>query len=532
EFCLVTRLRFGVENREEYDTQANLPFRRRVFPSHLDGQTITGIDIANAIAGPTLVELYDDDAFGLCCLGILQLVLLGAESRRNVSEWLLRIANDRVAWNKYPWGSYVWPTLYSQLRTQTLDVGGPCMSISLQMKMIRQRIQSLDILGHSRVAAWIEKKGRFLAEMVIPFFEGNIPAVRLITDDNEARSDWWISSKAYFDGFIDQVERVPFDLSRQNMYEIPSDIYRQFVEQKIKLERNKKDVDDIKEEMLKFREEMNARLVRQENTIPIIVGQHYGFSDFSQFQSMQGGLSSFKGHENSSFFNMGTPPNFQTPMRSQPGSSDWQRQMPEQSASQYWPNLQTTIETQHDVDGKVDQNIPNQGKGQQLPSKYLVTSFTVQPPTTMVPMQRVSKTKNKGKKANLSPLNLGGVLEGYNEEENNVTFLVPNLLNFQTLMRSQPGSSDWQRQMPEQSASQYWQPLPQPGSYYSFGQRISKNKNKGKKANLSLVNLGGVLEGHNEEDNNVTFLGSQFTGNILFYENVDPAKVIANLVYK
>nr|GEX70313.1 hypothetical protein [Tanacetum cinerariifolium] len=56
-------------------------------------------------------------------------------------------------------------------------------------------------------------------------------------------------------------------------------------------------------------------------------------------------------------------------------------------------------------------------------------------------------------------------------------------------------------------------------------QRDSKTKNKGKKANLSHVNLGGVLKGYNEEDNNVTFLGSQFTGNILFYENVDPAKV-------
>nr|GEY41118.1 phospholipase-like protein [Tanacetum cinerariifolium] len=176
---------------------------------------------------------------------------------------------------------------------------------------------------YPRVAAWSKKKGRFLAEMVVPFFEGYIPAARLTPDDNDARSDWWISSKAYFDGFIDQVERVPFDLSRQNMYEIPSDIYRQFVEQKIKLERNRKDVDDIKEQMLKFREDMNARPVRQENTVPINVGQHYGFSDFSQFQSMQ-------------LFNMGTPSNFQTPMRSQPGSSDWQRQMPEQSASHYW----------------------------------------------------------------------------------------------------------------------------------------------------------------------------------------------------
>ncbi|GJU36789.1 phospholipase-like protein [Tanacetum coccineum] len=388
EFCLVTGLRFGVENKEEYDPQANLPFRRRVFPLHLDGQHITGIDIANAIVGPTFAELYNDDVVGLCCLGILLLVLLGAESRRNVPEWLLRIANDRVAWNKYPWGSYVWPTL---------------------------------------VATWRKKKGRFLAEMVIPFFEGNIPAARLTPDDNEARSDWWISSKAYFDGFIDQVERVPFDISRQNMHEIPSEIYRQFVEQKVELDRNKKDVDDIKEEMKKFREEMNARPVRQENTVPIIVGQHYGLSDFSEFRTMQG-----------------TPPKFQTPMRSQPGSSDWQRQMPEQSASHYWqpsphpgsynsfagvpshmgrPNLQTTIDTQHDVDGIVDQNIPNRGKRQQVPSKYLVTPFTVQAPTTMVPKQRVSKSKNKGKTANLSHLNLGGIFECYNEEENNVTFL-------------------------------------------------------------------------------------------------------------
>ncbi|GJX77892.1 hypothetical protein Tco_0324703 [Tanacetum coccineum] len=47
----------------------------------------------------------------------------------------------------------------------------------------------------------------------------------------------------------------------------------------------------------------------------------------------------------------------------------------------------------------------------------------------------------------------------------------------------------------------------------------------GKKANLSPFNLGGVFEGDNEAENNVTFLGSHFTGNILFYGNVDPAKV-------
>ncbi|GJY96253.1 phospholipase-like protein, partial [Tanacetum coccineum] len=349
EFCLVTGLRFGVENREEYDTQANLPFRRRVFPSHLDGQHITGIDIANAIVGPTFAELYNDDVVGLCCLGILQLVLLGAESRRNVPEWLLRIANDRVAWNKYPWGSYVWPTLYSQLRNANVRRWGP---LYVDQPTNEDDPTTYSIFGYTwafktwilesfrvtairyfdrfnrypRVAAWNKKKGRFLAEMVIPFFEGNIHAARLTPDDNEARLDWWISSKAYFDGFIDQVERVPFDLICKNMYEIPSDIYRQFVEQKIELERNKKDVDDIKEEMLKFREEMNAR------PVPSHMGR---------------------------------------------------------------PNLQTTIETQHDVDGIVDQNILNRGRREQFPSKYKLTPFMEQPPTTILPKERVNKTKNK-----------------------------------------------------------------------------------------------------------------------------------------
>ncbi|GJW48728.1 transposase, MuDR, MULE transposase domain protein [Tanacetum coccineum] len=177
-----------------------------------------------------------------------------------------------------------------------------------------------------------------------------MPAARLTPDDNEARSDWWISSKAYFDGFIGQVERVPFDLSRQNMYEIPSDIYREFDEQKREIERNKKEVDNIKEEMRKFRQEMNVQPVRQENKEPIIVEQHYGLSDFSQFQSMQGGPSSFQGH-----------------MSAQSATQYWQPGTSSQHGSYYSfgrvpshmgrQNLQTTIETHDDVDGIFDQNV-------------------------------------------------------------------------------------------------------------------------------------------------------------------------------
>ncbi|GKA22322.1 phospholipase-like protein [Tanacetum coccineum] len=451
EFCLVTGLRFGVQNWAEYDTKERIPFRRRVFPSYLDGQPITGIDIANMILDQSFAQLYDDNAVGLCCLGILQLVILGVESRRVVLDWMLRLANDRIAWDKYHWGSYVWPTLYSQLRNANVKRWSPLYVEEPRNEDDAEKYSIFEYTWafknrYPRVAAWSKKKGRFLRHMVISFFEGNMIAARLTPDDNEARSDWWISSKAYFDGFIGQVERVPFDLSRQNMYEIPSDIYREFDEQKREIERNKKEVDNIKEEMRKFRQEMNVQPVRQENKEPINVDQHYGLSDFSQFQSMQGGPSSFQGHVNSSYFNMGTPPNFQTPMPSQPGSSVWQRQMPAQSATQYWQpdtssqpgsyysfgrvpshmgrqNLQTTIETHDDVDGIFDQNIPNRGRREQFPSKYKLTPFMEQPPTTILPKQRVNKTKNKGKKANLSPLNLGGAFEDDNVEENNVTFL-------------------------------------------------------------------------------------------------------------
>lgn len=117
EFCLVTGLRFGNEYSDEYgDFNEEFPFRRRVFPSCLDGSPITGADVYWAIDNESFDSLDDEDAVNLCCLGIVQLVLLGKESTFHVPPWMLRLVNNRFAWNQYPWGSYVWPTLYQQLR--------------------------------------------------------------------------------------------------------------------------------------------------------------------------------------------------------------------------------------------------------------------------------------------------------------------------------------------------------------------------------------------------------------------------------
>ncbi|GJS85188.1 F-box domain containing protein [Tanacetum coccineum] len=193
EFCLVTGLRFGVENLADYnDGELPIPFRRRVFPSSLDGEHIT------------------------CKYGV--------EGKRRIPDWMLRLANDRVGWDNYPWGSYVWPTLYSQLKNANVR-RWPKLYATQPTTEIDKK--SYSIFGYT----WA--------------FKGNMPAARLTPDETEARSDWWISSRAYFDGGIGQAERVPRHLNRQNMYEVPSEFYRQFEEQKRDLEKQKRDIEEI-----------------------------------------------------------------------------------------------------------------------------------------------------------------------------------------------------------------------------------------------------------------------------------------------
>ncbi|GJS45940.1 phospholipase-like protein [Tanacetum coccineum] len=395
EFCLVTGLRFGVENLGAYnDSMLPIPFRRWVFPSCLDGKHITCNMVLRTIDDKLFDRLHDDDAVSLCCLGILQLVLLGVETKRRIPDWMLRLANDR----------------------------------------------------------------------------GNLPAARLTPDETEARSDWWISSRAYFDGRIGQAERVPRHADRQNMYEVPSELYRQFEEQKIALEKQKREIEEIKkneadrletyEKVRKFMEDMNVEQVRQTNKGPILVSEHYGISDLSEFPSMQGGPSSFQTHPNSSsFFNIGTPTHWQTPrpsqpgssnwqtqMSSQPGPSNWQSQMPAQSPTPFWKpaipshpgtynwqspipsymgnsNLQPPIGRHHDAAGLFDQNILIQGKREQRPSFYKRSPYMEQPPSTVLPKKRGNKTKNNVKKSNLSPLNLGNALDDDNEGGDDVMFL-------------------------------------------------------------------------------------------------------------
>ncbi|GJW73455.1 phospholipase-like protein [Tanacetum coccineum] len=353
EFCLVTGLKFGVEYSDDYDDKDKpIPFRRRVFPSCLDGKRITGKDVEELIDSNSFKKLDDDDAVSLCCIGILQLVLLGLEDRRAVPNWILRLANDRDGWDDYPWGSYVWPTLYYQLRDANVKRWLPLYATESTTKMIRNRIRfseftwefktwTLEVfrlgrneyythhMRYPRIVAWTSNK-KFYRPMLCDFLHGRVPAERLIPDEVEAGS-------------------------------VPSELYRDFQEQRSGLDQMMKQGQNIFEKMKKYIEELNVSTGA--NREPIIADQHYGISDLSGFQRIQAGPSSFQTPTNNSIFNMAyTPtPNWQPPIPSHPGDA-----------------------------GLCD------------PSPY-----APMPPTTELPKKRVGRTKKKSKNDSLSPLNLG-----------------------------------------------------------------------------------------------------------------------------
>ncbi|GKE06458.1 hypothetical protein Tco_1398476, partial [Tanacetum coccineum] len=260
-------LRFGVENLADYnDGELPIPFRR-------------------------------------------QLVLLGVEGKRRIPDWMLRLANDRVGWDNYPWGS-----------------------------------------------------------------------------------------RAYFDGGIGQAERVPRHLNRQNMYEVPSELYRQFEEQKRDLEKQKREIEEIKrneaeqretyEKVRKFMEDMNVEVVPHHS-------RHIQTAAPSSIS--------------------------QSAIPSHPGTYNWQSTIPSYMSNS---NLQPPIGRHDDVAGGLfDQNILIQGKREHRPSIYKRSPFMEQPPSTVLPKQRGNKTKKNVKKSNLSPLNLGNALDDENEGGDDVIFL-------------------------------------------------------------------------------------------------------------
>ncbi|GJT38127.1 hypothetical protein Tco_0937992 [Tanacetum coccineum] len=316
EFCLVTGLKFGVENWTDYNDEAEpIPFRRRVFSSSLDGQPIRGKHVEALINSKAFKKLDDNDVDSLCCVGILQLVLLGLEDRCHVPNWILWLANDKddeVDKKSYSITGFLWAFkmwILESFRAATNDY--------------YTRYRRLP-----RIVAW-SSKNKFYLRMLKPFLHGQLPVERLVPHEIEARSRWWVSSRAYFDGRNIEDERIPRHLNRNNYFEVPSEMYREFEEQRRGYRQMMQKSDDMYEKMSRFMEDTRVVLVPQANKEPIIADQHYGISDLSRFQSYH--TPSNWQTPNPSY--LGTP-NSQPPIPSHPGTSNWQNPM-----TSYSPNL-------------------------------------------------------------------------------------------------------------------------------------------------------------------------------------------------
>ncbi|GJZ34085.1 phospholipase-like protein [Tanacetum coccineum] len=309
EFCLVSGLKFGVENSTDYNKAKDpIPFRRMVFSSYLDGGPIRGNDVELLIESDVFKKLDDNDAVSLCCVGILQLVLLGVEDRRLVPNWILRLANDRVSWDNYHWGSYVWPTLYKYLRDANVKRWQP-LYVSDPTNETDTKSYSIEgfALGGSR---GVPSSFHTLANN-ISFFNIGTP----FKCQTPNQSNW---------------------LSPSN-WQTPNPSY------------------------------------------------------------------------------LGTP-NSQPPILSQPGTSNWQNPM-----TSYSPNFPPLIPSRGQDARILDPNLCDRARREPQPSVYMLSPYTVLPPTTVLTKKRIDKTKKKGNTKKLSPLNLGNTFADENVSGDDVT---------------------------------------------------------------------------------------------------------------
>ncbi|GJS57839.1 hypothetical protein Tco_0652623 [Tanacetum coccineum] len=81
-----------------------------------DCKPITAGMLLQNINSEEFDTMNDHDVVCLCLLGVLELVLLGHEIRYTVPDWCFRLVANIKACDMYPWGSYVWLTLYNQLK--------------------------------------------------------------------------------------------------------------------------------------------------------------------------------------------------------------------------------------------------------------------------------------------------------------------------------------------------------------------------------------------------------------------------------
>ncbi|GJX68209.1 hypothetical protein Tco_0303936 [Tanacetum coccineum] len=362
----------------------------------MDGNHITGRMLLAKIESKEFDTLDNEDSVGVCLLAILKLVLLGHEPRHNVPDWCLRNAN--VKW---------WEVFYAT----TIELDSPLPKYSL--------------IGFT----WA--------------FKGARPHQRLTPDAFEAQAEWWVSSRAFFEGRICEPPRIPSPVNQHSREDVLEDIYRHMAEQDrlLKEAQDKVDAHDSTiNQMNVFLKGIQVGTMPRPMKGPTDVREHYGLSDFSVFQNNQGGPTIFTTHPCNSFFDgaqmtLTYPALFDQPMSSRYSSSylttpHIMTPRAQQGFVLWSSTYQATFDPRpqygsshnHDVGGVI-LDVMNRERRESRPSIFLQSPCMPLPATTVAPKKRVDKSRNKTRNVDVLTFDLGNEVVDDNAVDDEVMIM-------------------------------------------------------------------------------------------------------------
>ncbi|KAJ0579582.1 putative phospholipase [Helianthus annuus] len=214
EFCIITGLRFGPQNWIYRST--DMTFRERVF-GHVEARPKVS-DLKNVFTR-SLDRLSDLDAVRICLLLLVEFGFMPCDPRALVHLNLLELVEDLDSWNTFPWGSYVWKSLYKQLhntpakrsarRHYTLgySLSGLIWAFKIWIFEVFPYAKRFAIKngGIPRAISWGKNKCitwklalPFVTDAAVPGFE---PLPVLTPTPEECATDWWRASCQFFDSY-------------------------------------------------------------------------------------------------------------------------------------------------------------------------------------------------------------------------------------------------------------------------------------------------------------------------------------------
>nr|GEX06629.1 hypothetical protein [Tanacetum cinerariifolium] len=245
--------------------------------------------------------------------------------------------------------------------------------------------------------------------------KGARPNRRLRPDAFEAKAEWWVSSRAFFDGRIREPPRIPSPVNLPSRYDVPKDIYRYFDEHDMFIkELREKNVaqDKMLNKMDNYFEGMNPCNMSGPMKAPIEVHEHYGLAVRSLTWPKSPRL---------------IRPRLSSRCRfDYPSSYLATLHIAAPMAQQGFAPRSSTYRTgpSHNRDvGKVNPDAMHREKREIRPSKKFQSPFTTLPETTVAPKKGANNIRKMTRNANVSAFDLENTGIDLNAQVEEVMFM-------------------------------------------------------------------------------------------------------------